>query len=126
MIITINTRNMSFPCDALGPASLHPTYRRDLQALHATTWTYFAFATAAGLLFHSLLMLTGNIFVPIVAHALFNSVSDVGNHLRVWMGGLSFFSQRAGVLCCLARGALYSYCSIRLFFVRVDQFSAAL
>lgn len=52
-------------------------------ALHAATWAYFLNATLSGLFFHYLLLSTGNIFVPIVAHAFYDAFALVRYHLKV-------------------------------------------
>ncbi|CAM9208962.1 unnamed protein product, partial [Hapterophycus canaliculatus] len=51
--------------------------------LHAVSLAYFVNATLNGIFFHCLLLSTGNIFVPIVAHAVHNAFALVHCHLKV-------------------------------------------
>lgn len=44
---------------------------------------YFINATLNGIFFHCLLLSTGNIFIPIVAHAVHNAFALVHCHLKV-------------------------------------------
>lgn len=45
--------------------------------------SYFINAALNGMFFHGLLLSTGNIFVPIVAHAVHNAFALVHCHLKV-------------------------------------------
>lgn len=53
------------------------------QLLHAVSWAYFFNAALNGMFFHGLLLSTGNILVPIVAHAVHNTFALVHCHLKV-------------------------------------------
>ncbi|CAN0016470.1 unnamed protein product [Scytosiphon promiscuus] len=50
--------------------------------LHAVSLAYFVNAALNGIFFHCLLLSTGNIFVPIVAHAVHNAFALVHCHLK--------------------------------------------
>ncbi|CAM9638151.1 unnamed protein product [Ectocarpus sp. 12 AP-2014] len=50
--------------------------------LHAVSSAYFLNATLNGIFFHCLLLSTGNIFVPIVAHAVHNAFALIHCHLK--------------------------------------------
>eukprot|EP00903_Cladosiphon_okamuranus_P013591 g12658.t1 len=50
--------------------------------LHAVSVSYFINAALNGMFFHGLLLFTGNIWVPIVAHAVHNSFVLVRCHLK--------------------------------------------
>ncbi|CAN0111505.1 unnamed protein product [Pylaiella littoralis] len=52
-------------------------------SLHAATFAYFLAATITGMFFHGLLLSTGNIFVPIVAHAVYDAITLVRCHFEV-------------------------------------------
>lgn len=63
------------------------------QALHAATWAYFISATVYGVYSYGLLLATGNIFVPIAAHAVYDAFAFVRYHLKVGNEGwVSVFS----------------------------------
>ncbi|CAM9418933.1 unnamed protein product [Ectocarpus fasciculatus] len=51
--------------------------------LHAATVAYFLTATLSGMFFHGLFLTTGNIFVPIVAHAVYDAIALVRYHVKV-------------------------------------------
>eukprot|EP00904_Undaria_pinnatifida_P006092 jgi/Undpi1/2612/HiC_scaffold_13.g05991.m1 len=51
-------------------------------ALHAATWAYFINATLSGLFFHYLLLSSGNICVPILAHAFYDAYALMRYHLK--------------------------------------------
>ncbi|CAM9203915.1 unnamed protein product [Ectocarpus sp. 13 AM-2016] len=51
--------------------------------LHAATVAYFLTATLSGMFFHGLFLSTGNIFVPIVAHAAYDAIALVRYHVKV-------------------------------------------
>lgn len=53
------------------------------QSLHAATLAYFVTATVSGVFFHGLLLSSGNIFVPIVAHAVYDAIALVRYHVKV-------------------------------------------
>lgn len=53
------------------------------QVFHAVSVSYFINAALNGMFFHGLLLSTGNIFVPIVAHAVHNAFALVNCHLKV-------------------------------------------
>lgn len=57
--------------------------RQQLQVLHAVSLAYFLNATLNGIFFHCLLLSTGNIFVPMVAHAVHNAFALVLCHIKV-------------------------------------------
>ncbi|CAB1097781.1 unnamed protein product [Ectocarpus sp. CCAP 1310/34] len=50
--------------------------------LHAVSLAYFLNATLNGIFFHCLLLSTGNILVPMVAHAVHNAFALVHCHLK--------------------------------------------
>ncbi|CAM9419980.1 unnamed protein product [Ectocarpus sp. 4 AP-2014] len=50
--------------------------------LHAVSLAYFLNATLNGIFFHCLLLSTGNIFVPMVAHAVHNAFALVHCHIK--------------------------------------------
>eukprot|EP00752_Nemacystus_decipiens_P001531 g1501.t1 len=50
--------------------------------LHAVSFSYFINAALNGMFFHGLLLSTGNIFVPVVAHAVHNAFALVHCHLK--------------------------------------------
>ncbi|CAM9382385.1 unnamed protein product [Ascophyllum nodosum] len=50
---------------------------------HAATWAYFVNAAVCGMYFHWLLLSTGNIFVPIVTHAVYDAFALIFCHLKV-------------------------------------------
>ncbi|CAM9568887.1 unnamed protein product [Ectocarpus sp. 6 AP-2014] len=52
-------------------------------SLHAATVAYFLTATLSGMFFHGLFLSTGNIFVPIVAHAVYDAIALVRYHVKV-------------------------------------------
>eukprot|EP00752_Nemacystus_decipiens_P001536 g1505.t2 len=52
-------------------------------SLHAATLAYFVTATVSGVFFHGLLLFSGNIFVPIVAHAVYDAIALVRYHVKV-------------------------------------------
>ncbi|CAN0016265.1 unnamed protein product [Scytosiphon promiscuus] len=52
-------------------------------SLHAATLAYFLTATISGMAFHGMLLSTGNIFVPIVAHAVYDAIALVRYHVKV-------------------------------------------
>lgn len=53
------------------------------QSLHAATLAYFLIATISGMAFHGMLLSTGNIFVPIVAHAVYDAIALARYHVKV-------------------------------------------
>lgn len=50
---------------------------------HAVSWAYFVNAALSGMFFHGLQLSTGNMFVPVVAHAAHNAFSLLHCHLKV-------------------------------------------
>jgi len=56
------------------------------QSLHAASLAYFLTATFAGVFFHGLLLSTGNIFVPMVAHAVYDAIALVRYHVKARQG----------------------------------------
>ncbi|CAN0111903.1 unnamed protein product [Pylaiella littoralis] len=49
---------------------------------HAVSWAYFVNAALSGMFFHGLQLSTGNMFVPVVAHAAHNAFSLLHCHLK--------------------------------------------
>ena len=63
--------------------SLQLRFAARRQSLHAATLAYFVTATVSGVFFHGLLLYSGNIFVPIVAHAVYDAIALVRYHVKV-------------------------------------------